>query len=153
MAADALRRYDGAPGLFSGIGGASVPIGVMDTGLNINHLDIVSHRESICGSNFSWNSFWLGPDGSFNESEDLWIDEFGHGTHVTGTIVGNGYVEPRYAGMAPSVRHIRFAKVLDSNGPQEWVTASTVGWTFWPDPPRAPKQAIHPPRANPSLST
>ena len=47
MGADALRAYDGSPGIFSGMGGASVPIGVMDTGLNINHLDISSNRESI----------------------------------------------------------------------------------------------------------
>ena len=30
MGADALRTYDGTPGIFSGMGGASVPIGVMD---------------------------------------------------------------------------------------------------------------------------
>ena len=113
MGADALRRYDGSPGLFSGVGGASVPIAVMDTGLNINHLDIASNRQSICGANFAWDSFFSSPLG---ESEDLWIDEGGHGTHVTGTIVGNGYVEPRFAGMAPSVRHIRFARVLPAFG-------------------------------------
>ena len=111
MGADALRRFDGAPGLFSGIGGASVPIAVMDTGLNINHLDIASNRRSICGANFVWFG-----GGTLQESEDLWIDEGGHGTHVTGTVAGNGYVEPRFAGMAPSVRHIRFAKVLHSEG-------------------------------------
>ena len=116
MGADALRTYDGSPGIFSGMGGASVPIGVMDTGLNINHLDIASNRESICGANFAWNSGWFGPDGPLRESEDLWIDENGHGTHVTGTIAGNGHVQPRFAGMAPAVRHIRFAKVLDSFG-------------------------------------
>ena len=112
MGADALRRFDGSPGLFSGIGGASVPIGVMDTGLNINHLDIASNRQSICGANF----VWFGGGVPLQESEDLWIDEGGHGTHVTGTVAGNGYVEPRFAGMAPSVRHIRFAKVLHSEG-------------------------------------
>ena len=116
MGADALRQYEGSPGLFSGVGGASVPIGVMDTGLNINHLDIASNRQSICGANFAWNSGWFGPAGPLLESEDLWIDEDGHGTHVTGTIAGNGYVEPRFTGMAPSVGHIRFAKVLDSFG-------------------------------------
>jgi len=114
MGADALRRFDGAPGLFSGIGGASVPIGVMDTGLNINHPDIASHRESICGANFSLSLDFFGFGGT-NESEDLWIDAGSHGTHVTGTILGNGYAEPRYAGMAPSVRHIRFAKVWNSS--------------------------------------
>ena len=112
MGADALRRFDGAPGLFSGIGGASVPIAVMDSGLNINHLDIASNRQSICGANF----VWFGGGGTLRESEDLWIDEGEHGTHVTGTVAGNGYVEPRFAGMAPSVRHIRFAKVLHSEG-------------------------------------
>ncbi|MDE0166981.1 MAG: S8 family serine peptidase [Bryobacterales bacterium] len=112
MGADALRRFDGSPGLFSGIGGASVPIAVMDSGLNINHLDIASNRRSICGANF----VWFGPAGPLQESEDLWIDEYGHGTHVTGTIAGNGAVEPRFAGMAPAVRHIRFAKVLHSLG-------------------------------------
>ena len=115
MGVDALRVYNGSPGIFSGVGGASVPIGVMDTGLNINHLDIASNRESICGANFAWDSL-LGPDGQFGEAEDLWIDEGGHGTHVTGTMAGNGSAKPRFAGMAPSVRHIRFAKVLDSFG-------------------------------------
>ena len=115
MGADALRRFDGAPGLFSGIGGASVPIGVMDTGLNIHHPDIASHRESICGANFSLNLGFFGFGGT-NESEDLWIDAGSHGTHVTGVILGNGFDEPRFAGMAPLVRHIRFAKVLNSSG-------------------------------------
>ncbi len=109
MGVDALRWYSGSPGLFSGIGGASVPIAVMDTGLNINHLDISSHRGSICGANF----VWIEPRLSNN---DLWVDENGHGTHVTGTIAGNGYVNPELAGMAPSVSHIRFAKVLHHTG-------------------------------------
>ena len=114
MGADALRAYDGSPGIFSGINGASVPISVMDTGLNINHLDIASNRESICGANFVWGVG--GPDGTLREAEDLWIDEHGHGTHVTGTIAGNGTVQPRFAGMAPEVRQIRFAKVLSTGG-------------------------------------
>ena len=116
MSADALRAWDGAPGIFSGTGGASVPIAVMDTGLNINHLDIASHRDSICGANFAYNSGWSGADGPFVEADDLWIDDRGHGTHVTATVAGNGFGEQRFAGMAPGVRHIRFAKVLDSVG-------------------------------------
>ncbi|MCY3818296.1 MAG: S8 family serine peptidase [Gammaproteobacteria bacterium] len=114
MGVDALREYAGSPGKFSGTGGASVPIAVMDSGLNINHLDIASNRQSICGANFAWVDFFFASLAS--EAEDLWIDAAGHGTHVTGTIAGNGYVEPRFAGMAPSVGHIRFAKVLTSFG-------------------------------------
>ncbi len=48
--------------------------------------------------------------------QDLWIDDGLHGTHVTGTMVGNGHSDPRFAGMAPLVRHIRFAKVLHHLG-------------------------------------
>ena len=110
MGADAVRRHAGSPGLFSGTTGASVPIAVMDSGLNINHLDISTRRESICGANFV-----VDHPLRFNEA-DLWIDEGNHGTHVTGTIAGNGYAESRYAGMAPGVQHIRFAKVLSHWG-------------------------------------
>ena len=109
MGADAVRSHGNSPGLFRGTTGSSVPIGVMDTGLNINHLDIASHRSSICGANFVYL-------GHRAEDADLWVDQNGHGTHVTGTIAGNGFAEPRYAGMAPAVAHIRFAKVLSRGG-------------------------------------
>ncbi len=109
MGADALRMYEGSPGLFSGVGGSTVPIAVMDTGLNVSHLDISSNRSSICGANFVYADPLV-------DDDDLWVDAGLHGTHVTGTIVGSGTAEPRYAGMAPSVQHIRFAKVLSHKG-------------------------------------
>ena len=113
MGADALRRHDGAPGMFVGADGASVPIAVMDTGLNVRHLDVATHRDSICGANFAYDLPWSHP---YAEDDDLWFDADGHGTHVTGTVAGNGFVEQRFAGMAPGVRHIRFAKVLSMFG-------------------------------------
>ena len=105
MGADVLRIHGDRPGIFTGAAGASVPIGVMDTGLNINHPDIAEHRSSICGVNL----FWFAPD---SNDQDLWADARHHGTHVTGTIAGNGFLAPRFAGMAPSVSHIRLAKVF-----------------------------------------
>ena len=63
----------------------------MDTGLNVNHLDIVSDRDSICAANFVYSS-WGGSDNPILENEDLWIDVNGHGTHVTGTFAGRGVV-------------------------------------------------------------
>ena len=107
MGADALRVWQ-SQGMFSG-GGASVPVGVMDSGLNVNHLDIGSNRGSICGANF------VSAGRRLNDG-DLWTDRNGHGTHVTGTILGNGFVDARFAGVAPSVGHVRFAKVLDGGG-------------------------------------
>ena len=109
MGVDALRWHSGSPGLFRGIGGASVPIAVMDTGLNINHPDIATNRRSICGANFVWTD-------ARHSEHDLWVDEHGHGTHVTGTLAGNGFIRSEYAGMAPAVSHIRFAKVLHHRG-------------------------------------
>ena len=109
MGADALRVYDESSGLFSGNGGSSVPIGVMDSALNINHRDIATGRRSICGANLVPG---LSPEATRVEDQDLWVDNHGHGTHVTGTIVGNGTVSPRFAGIAPLVQDIRFAKVI-----------------------------------------
>ena len=112
MGADALRLYDDETGLFSGVGGGSVTIGVMDTGLNIKHEDISTGRRSICGANFATFLSFL----DRQEDQDLWIDDGQHGTHVTATITGNGTGAPQYAGMAPLVQDIRFAKVLTSFG-------------------------------------
>ena len=121
MGADVLRTYRGATGRFTGTAGSGVPIGVMDSGLNISHPDIVSNRDSICGANF------ITPDRE--EDQDLWADAYGHGTHVTGSFVGNGAGAPHYAGMAPEVGDIRIAKVLNrlGNGP---FTATNAGMDF-----------------------
>ena len=120
MGADALRLYDDASGIFHGNNGSEVAIGVMDTGLNINHVDIASNRRSICGANFVHGAQAPGR----LEDQDLWIDVVGHGTHVTGTIAGNGNADPAFAGMAPAVRDIRFAKVL---GLQNSTTDVAIG--------------------------
>lgn len=105
MGVDTLRTIGQSFGLYSGLTGTSTPIAVMDTGLNSRHVAISTNRKSICAENFI-----------DNEDSDLWIDNHGHGTHVTGTVAGNGYYMPLFAGMAPNVEHIRFAKVLSSSG-------------------------------------
>lgn len=121
MGADVLRTYSGTTGSFTGTAGAGVPIAVMDSGLNIGHPDIVSNRASICGANF------ITPDRE--EDQDLWADAYGHGTHVTGTFVGNGAGAPHYAGMAPRVGDIRIAKVLNRFGTGAF-TATNAGMDF-----------------------
>ena len=146
MGADAYRTYTDAAG-WAGTAGQGVSVGVMDTGLNINHLDIESGRLSVCGANFV---------SSLEEAQDLWVDANGHGTHVAATIAGNGTAERRYAGMAPLVPHIRFAKVLnrrglgfdiDIFGGMDFLarptSCETAGWT---------DDAVAPPIVNMSLS-
>lgn len=146
MGADAYWSYTEDEG-FRGTAGQTVAIGVMDTGLNINHADIESGRESVCGANFI---------PSLSEEQDLWVDAYGHGTHVTATIVGNGGADRRYVGMAPLARHIRFAKVLSSGG-GGWAATIFPGMDFlarasaceaagWAD------AAVRPPIVNMSLA-
>ena len=146
MGADAYRTYTDAEG-WGGTAGQNVAVGVMDTGLNINHLDIESGRLSVCGANFV---------PSFEEEQDLWVDADGHGTHVAATVAGNGAADRRYAGMAPLAPHIRFAKVLNKRGfgASSWIfpgmdflaEASSCGAAGWTD------DAVAPPIVNMSLS-
>ena len=112
MGADGLRRYDPGTGRFTGTTGARIPIGVMDSGLNVRHRDIGEGRASICGASFAQPLFGAGG----REDFDLWLDLGLHGTHVTGTMAGSGFNDPLHAGIAPGVRHIRFAKVLSQRG-------------------------------------
>ena len=105
MGADALREYQHATGRFTGVTGQGIPIGVIDTGLNANHIDIKSGRNSVCGASFRYSEEW-----------DLWADLHGHGSHITGTFAGAGKADPLLAGMAPNVSHIRFAKSLSYRG-------------------------------------
>ncbi len=109
MGADALREFSSSSELFSGVDGAEIPVGVMDTGLNTDHVDIAFNRRSICGANFVTDAYLFG---NIDEQHDLWFDRDGHGTHVTGTLLGAGRTKPELAGIAPGVRDIRFAKVL-----------------------------------------
>ncbi len=105
MGADELRQFEPAMERFTGVTGAGIAVGVLDTGLNAQHMDISYGRTSICGASFVMDEGW-----------DLWIDLHGHGTHVFGTIAGAGRADSLLAGMAPSVSHLRFGKVLSSYG-------------------------------------
>ena len=121
---DALRTWNPDTGLYTGNVGASVPVGVLDTGLNIAHEDIASGRDAICGANFV-------PWDEVSEAADLWIDEHGHGTHVTATLAGAGSWARRYTGVAPSVRRIRMGKVISSRDAADQDTVNRAS-TTWP---------------------
>ena len=109
--ADGLRSHTGVNGRFTGVAGQNITIGVMDTGLNLSHPDISATRRnsqsSICGE-----SFQTPPLGGQPDTDDLWVDAQGHGTHVTSIFAGAGVDDRSRAGFAPGVRHIRFAKAF-----------------------------------------
>src|SRR5436190_8756816 len=87
--------HAGVPG-YTGIG---VKLAVLDSGINYNHVDLAPNYRG--GYDF------------VNNDSDPW-DDFGHGTHVAGTIAavrdGAGVV-----GVAPDVQ-LYALKVLDANG-------------------------------------
>ena len=109
--ADGLRTHSGVNGRFTGITGQDITVGVMDTGLNLSHRDISATRRnsqsSICGESFQTMS------NGILDTDDLWVDSHGHGSHVTSILVGAGVDDRSRAGVAPGVRHIRFAKAFD----------------------------------------
>ena len=104
--ADGLRTHNSVNGSFTGITGENITVGVIDTGLNLAHPDISVTRDSICGESFQTMS------NGILDTDDLWVDVEGHGTHVTSILVGAGVDNRSRAGVAPGVKHIRFAKAF-----------------------------------------
>lgn len=83
--------------------GEGITIAVIDSGCDINHESL---KNNIIGvKNFT------GEDG---KDSNIVIDRVGHGTHVTGTIVANGY-NNSILGVAPSAS-IYVIKAIDRTG-------------------------------------
>lgn len=102
-----------------GIWGQDVTAAVLDTGVAAAHPD---YRDRIIGFcdfiNHRTNAY----------------DDYGHGTHVTGILAGNGRMNAAYCGIAPKVRIVHL-KILDryGNGKREdvidgirWVLANRL---------------------------
>jgi subtilisin family serine protease len=96
-------------GQLSPLDGAGVTVAVLDSGVEGDHFDL---RDEVKGKRrvvFSWDFTGRG-------SLD---DPFGHGTHVAGTIAGDGSstagTTRDFTGMAPGANLINF-KVLDEKG-------------------------------------
>ncbi len=103
-------------------GGSGAVLGIMDTGFMlgsgaaIQHVDLSS--KFGCGKNFT------------TDGVDVWNDVDGHGTHVLGTIAGEGSGDSRYLGAAPESgaatdNRIRAAKVFNSTTAESEGTSLT----------------------------
>lgn len=82
-----------------GYKGEDITIAIIDSGC-CNHSDLT--KNIIGGKNFTQED---------EGKEDVFVDYKGHGTHVAGTIAGNGHI----LGVAPNSK-LLILKVLDKNG-------------------------------------
>ena len=89
-----------------GYTGAGIKVGVLDTGVNYNHVDLADHMWSDPGyPNHGYD---------FANNDNNPIDDNGHGTHCAGTVAGDGTAGSQ-TGMAPDATIIAL-KVLNSTG-------------------------------------
>ncbi|MCL4459576.1 MAG: S8 family peptidase [Chloroflexi bacterium] len=96
----------------SGYSGKGIRVAVLDTGLDMNHPDLIGRVLTTRG--FSGEGF---------------KDNNGHGTHVAGIIAGNGMASGgRYRGIAPGVLLLA-AKVLKGDG--SGLTSDVMAGVEW----------------------
>ena len=101
-------QFDGRPR-----DGRQIKIGVMDSGMNTAHQDFANLSGGMFGYNRTTEQNW-------------WNDLNGHGTHVSGTLFGQGNAQFRYRGFAAGFREsslepydLLHSKVFRSNNSSE----------------------------------
>jgi hypothetical protein len=82
--ADSARWYANGNSYFP------VTVGELDTGISTSHWDLAFH---LNGVGWDVSGSGAGP----------WVDTCGHGTHVCGTIAGDGTADPAHRGVAPGL--------------------------------------------------
>jgi serine protease AprX len=93
-----------------GYSGVGVGVAIIDSGVTSWHDDLTGP------GNYPYGNQRVASFVDFVNGRTLPYDDNGHGTHIAGTIAGNGYDSYGYkAGMAPGA-HLVVLKVLDANG-------------------------------------
>jgi subtilisin len=113
-----VLKYVGDP---TGSEGAGIGVAVVDTGIDVDHLDLVVDAAR------RYNAF----DGTSNCKDDN-----GHGTHVSGTIAAQANTRD-VVGVAPGV-DLYCVKVLNASGSGSWSTViAGLDWVYNNGSPRA----------------
>lgn len=105
-------------GKYIGLEGQGVSVGIIDTGIDATHPDLVNKLKAF-------------KDFSTKKSETP-LDDHGHGSHVAGTIAG-GSESGTAIGVAPKVQLV-VAKAFDAGGrTSEQALLSSLQWMMDPD--------------------
>src|SRR5262252_798140 len=95
-----------------GLTGAGIGVAVIDSGITSWHDDLTNNSSKL----YPYGNQRVAKFVDFVNGRTLPYDDNGHGTHVAGTIAGNGYDSlGQKAGMAPDASLVSL-KVLDANG-------------------------------------
>ncbi|MCX6640851.1 MAG: S8 family serine peptidase [bacterium] len=90
-----------------GYHGAGVIVGMLDTGVNYNHLDLTTHMWDG-GTSYPYHGY------DFYNNDNNPIDDHGHGSHTAGSVASNGAAGTQ-AGVAPQAI-IMAIKVWSASG-------------------------------------
>ena len=113
--------------------GENIVVATIDTGVHYTHPAVVQqYRGNLGGGNFNHNFNWEDPSNVCGNPSNAPCDNNSHGTHVTGTMVGDdGNPGPNQIGVAPHAKWIA-CKGCESNSCSDTALTTCAQWMLAP---------------------
>jgi len=102
-----------------GYNGSGVIVAVIDTGTDYNHTDLSSNmwHDTPAGYHYGWD---------FYDGDNDPMDDYGHGTHCSGSVCGNGTAGTE-TGVAPGATLMALRINYYGGGEPTWIQAMEFG--------------------------
>jgi subtilisin family serine protease len=102
-----------------GYNGSGIIVGVIDTGTDYNHIDLHNNMWHDTAAGYHYGYDFYNGDGDP-------MDDYGHGTHVSGTVLGYG-TGGTQTGVAPGATCMALRINYYSGGENTWIQAMQFG--------------------------